>query len=163
MAEKEKGTSEQEFQIKDRRRFTEDGERRPSPEGPSSAGAAHGASGGSSTDRSPQTAGPGEGTRKDKDQESRSTPPRDLPEVNFSTFIFSLSSSTLIHLGLVPDPATGKHTVDLPLAKQTIDILNMLKEKTRGNLTHDESKLMENLVYDLKMRYVEAVKKHPAP
>jgi hypothetical protein len=81
-----------------------------------------------------------------------------LPEIDFSSFIFSLSTSALFHLGEVPDPVTHKREKDLPLAKQTIDILGMLKEKTRGNLTSDEEKLMENILTDLRWRYVREVK-----
>lgn len=78
-----------------------------------------------------------------------------LPEVNFSTFVFSMSSSALLHFGEVPDPATGRKNKNLPMAKHTIDILGMLEEKTRGNLTEDESQLLKNILYDLRMRYVK--------
>lgn len=89
------------------------------------------------------------------------TPPRDdtaqappLPQVNFSTFVFSLSSSVLLHLGEMPDPTTNKKVVDLPLAKQSIDILAMLQEKTSGNLDEEEENLLKNLLYELRMKYV---------
>ena len=78
-----------------------------------------------------------------------------LPEINFSTFIFSLNSSALVHLGIVEDPATGNKIKNLPLAKQTIDIIGMLEEKTRGNLTDDESRLVKLVLYDLRMMYVK--------
>lgn len=78
-----------------------------------------------------------------------------LPEINFATFIFSLNSSVLVHLGVIEDPATGKKVKNLPLAKQTIDILGMLEEKTRGNLTDDEAKMLKNILYDLRMIYVK--------
>jgi len=81
-----------------------------------------------------------------------------LPEIDFSAFIFSLGTSALLHLGEAPDPVTQKREKNLPLAKQTIDILGILKEKTRGNLTPDEEKLMENLLTDLRWRYVREVK-----
>jgi len=81
-----------------------------------------------------------------------------LPEVDFSSFVFSLSTSALLHLGEVPDPVTQTRQKDLPLAKQTIDILGMLKEKTRGNLTPAEEKLMENILTDLRWRYVHEAK-----
>ena len=81
-----------------------------------------------------------------------------LPELNFATLIFSLSSSALVHLGQVPDPATGQSGPDLPLAKQTIDLLGLLKVKTKGNLEEDEEKLLEGILYDLRMAYVQAVK-----
>jgi hypothetical protein len=81
-----------------------------------------------------------------------------LPEIDFSSFVFSLSTSALLHLGEVPDPATRQFEKNLPLAKQTIDILGMLEEKTRGNLTADEAKLLENLLADLRWRYVREAK-----
>lgn len=77
-----------------------------------------------------------------------------LPEMNFSTFILSLSSSALLHLGEIPDPNTGVTKEEIPLAKQTIDILGMLEEKTKGNLTADEKNLLTHILYDLRMRYV---------
>ncbi len=79
-----------------------------------------------------------------------------LPEVDFNSFIFSLSTSVLIQLGEIEDPFTQKEAKNLPLAKQTIDLIGMLKEKTKGNLTPQEEKLIENILYDLKMRYVKA-------
>lgn len=81
----------------------------------------------------------------------------ELPRIDFSTFILSLSTSALYHLGLVEDPQTGqKGEPDLPLASQTIDTLALLEEKTRGNLDEDEVKLLQSLLYELRMRYVEA-------
>jgi len=82
-----------------------------------------------------------------------------LPEISFSTFIISLSSSVLFHMGEIPDPITNMTQRNLPLAKQTIDILAILKQKTVGNLTNDEAQLLENLLYDLRIRYVEEIKK----
>jgi len=82
-----------------------------------------------------------------------------LPEINFASFIISLSSSALFHLGDIPDPATNQTQRNLPLAKQTIDILGLLKEKTVGNLERDETQLLESLLYDLRMRYVAELKK----
>ena len=78
-----------------------------------------------------------------------------LPEINFSTFIFSLNASALVHLGAIEDPASGQKVKNLPLAKQTIDILNMLEEKTRGNLNTDEENIMRNILYDLRIAYVK--------
>jgi hypothetical protein len=78
-----------------------------------------------------------------------------LPEVNFSTFVFSLSSSALLHFGEIPEPSTGKKQKDLAMAKHSIDILGMLEEKTKGNLTNDEGQLLKNILYDLRMRYVK--------
>jgi len=83
---------------------------------------------------------------------------RVLPPADFSTFILSLGSSALIHLGeLEPPGETGKRR-DLPMAKHTIDILTLLRTKTQSNLTPEEDSLLESLLYDLRLRYVEAVK-----
>ena len=82
-----------------------------------------------------------------------------LPEINFVTFILSMSASAMLHMGQVPNPETGKSEKNLPLAKQSINIIEMLKEKTKGNLTTDESKLLESVLYDLRMNYVQATKK----
>ena len=82
-----------------------------------------------------------------------------LAEINFSTFVISLSTQALMHLGEIPSPLTGKVESDFAVAQQMIDILGMLKEKSRGNLDEQETRLMEDVLYDLRMRYVEAVKK----
>lgn len=78
-----------------------------------------------------------------------------LPEINFPTFIFSLNSSALLNLGAIEDPGTGEKAKNLPLAKQTIDILAMLEEKTKGNLTDDEAAMLKNILYELRMLYVK--------
>jgi hypothetical protein len=80
-----------------------------------------------------------------------------LPEVNFSSFVYSLSTSALVHLGEIPEPITEKMDKNLPLAKQTIDILGILQEKTKGNLTQEEENLLNSFLYDLRMRYVKAI------
>ena len=82
-------------------------------------------------------------------------PDTPLPKINFSTFIFSLNASALLHLGAIEDPASGQKVKNLSLAKQTIDILNMLEEKTRGNLNQDEENIMRNILYDLRIAYVK--------
>jgi len=82
-----------------------------------------------------------------------------LPEINFSTFVISLSTQVLMHLGEIPNPLSGKEERDVPVAKQMIDILGMLQDKTRGNLNDGETKLIEGILFDLRMKYVEAVKR----
>lgn len=94
-----------------------------------------------------------EGKEKTKEEKKDSAP---LPEINFSSFLLSLSSSTLLHLGEIADPQSGEKMKDLVLAKQSIDIINLLKDKTKGNLTQEEEKLLEHLLYDLRMRFVKA-------
>ncbi len=79
--------------------------------------------------------------------------------IDFYTFILSLGSSAFVHLGDAPHPETGKPgEPDLLLAHQTIDILAMLQEKTKGNLTPEEDKFLDALLTDLRIRYVERAK-----
>lgn len=78
-----------------------------------------------------------------------------MPEVTFAALIMSLNTSALFYLGEVKDPATGKTGNDRVLVKHTIDTLVMLEKKTRGNLDEDETALLKNVLYDLKMRYVK--------
>jgi len=96
------------------------------------------------------------GKDKDKEKPKEEKDSAPLPEINFSSFLLSLSSSVLLHLGEIADPQSGKKKKDLVLAKQSIDIINLLQEKTKGNLTQEEEKLLEHLLYDLRMRFVKA-------
>jgi hypothetical protein len=126
------------FVVRDRRRFTEEGEERETV---------------TSEEKTEQPESKiQEKAKSEAAQQSEEAP---LPEINFSTFIFSLNTSALLHMGEVPDPATGKQRVDLALAKQTIDLIAMLEEKTRGNLTSDEENLVKHVLYDLRLRYVQ--------
>ena len=77
-----------------------------------------------------------------------------LPQVTFSTFVLSLASSALVQLGEVPNPETGATEQDLVIAKHTIDILTMLEEKTSPCLDSDEARLLEGILYELRMKYV---------
>ena len=79
-----------------------------------------------------------------------------LPKVDFSSFVLSLYSSVLVQLGLVEEPSTGKKEKNLELAKQTIDMMAMIKEKTAGNLDTEEENLLTNLLHELRLAYVEA-------
>ena len=99
-----------------------------------------------------------EEANKTKENETQKDQQIPLPEMNFSTFIFSLNSSALFHLGEIPDPVTKKREKNLPLVKQTIDIIGILKDKTKGNLTKEEDVLINNILYDLRIRYVERTK-----
>ncbi len=77
-----------------------------------------------------------------------------LPQVTFSTFILSLASSALVQLGEVPNPESGATDQDLLMAKHSIDILTMLEEKTKHCLDNDEARLLEGILYELRMKYV---------
>ncbi|MDR0967134.1 MAG: DUF1844 domain-containing protein [Myxococcales bacterium] len=81
-------------------------------------------------------------------------PDATLPPIDFTRFCLSLASSVLIHLGDASDPETGATQMDLALAKQTIDVLAMLQDKTRGNLTDAEAKLLSTILYDLRLRFL---------
>jgi hypothetical protein len=82
-----------------------------------------------------------------------------LPNIDFSTFVLSLSHSALMHLGEAPDPETGQKSASLPLAKQTIDLIGMLEEKTKGNLSGEEERLLGQILFDLRLRFVELEKR----
>ena len=79
-----------------------------------------------------------------------------LPKIDFSSFILSLYSSGLVQLGKVEDPSTGGKSINLGLAKDSIDMIAMLEEKTRGNLTEEEESLLKALLSEIRMAFVEA-------
>ncbi len=100
-----------------------------------------------------------EGQQKEKEKEDAQQPVEKQEgsesfEIDFSTFALSLTSSAFYYLGDIPDPATGQTQQNLPAVKQTIDILIMLKEKTQNNLNAEETKLIEQLIYELQMKYL---------
>jgi hypothetical protein len=76
--------------------------------------------------------------------------------VSFSTFVMSLATTAAVHFGDLADPASGQAQTDLEAAGHMIDILAMLQDKTRGNLSADEAQLVEQLLYELRLRFVEA-------
>lgn len=82
----------------------------------------------------------------------------DQSKIDFSNFILSLNTSALIHLGDIPDPQSRERIYDIQSAKQTIDILELLKTKTDGNLDSEEFKLLDDVIYDLRMKYVKMTK-----
>lgn len=79
--------------------------------------------------------------------------------INFTSFLMGLASTALIHLGAAPHPETGQKQEDLVLARQSLDLLALLREKTRGNLSPDEERLFDGLLTDLRLRFVEAAKR----
>ena len=83
---------------------------------------------------------------------SDSTPTRHVP-CSFAQFLVSLGSSALVHLGEIADPGTGKAHIDLPLARHSIDVLQLLKGKTEGNLDEDEKRLLDALLADLNQKF----------
>jgi hypothetical protein len=131
MAEEEKG-----FIIKDRRSFDKEGELK--------------------EEKGAGDAGSHKTEDGKREQDTQRIP---LPEVNFNSLIFSLSSSALLNMGDIAEPQTGERKKDLPMAKYSIDIISMLQEKTKGNLTEEEHKFLDNILADLRLRYVKASKK----
>ncbi len=127
------------FIIKDKRSFDEDGELK------------------EREDKRDEEVKTGEKKREKATRDESQRPP--LPELNFNSLIFSLSSSALLHIGEIADPQTGEKKKDLPLAKHSIDIIAMLKEKTKGNLNEEEKQFTDNILTDLRLRYVKAAKK----
>jgi hypothetical protein len=81
-----------------------------------------------------------------------------FPEIDFSTLIMSFASAAMISIGNVPDPVTGGINKNLPLAQQNISIISLLKEKTKGNLSKEEEALIDNILYELRLSYIEAKK-----
>ena len=125
------------FQVKDRRRFSETGEARP---------------GVSEEASSPAAADPA----------AQAVPidaPREDEPVTFSTFVLGLSTQALLHLGEIANPVTRAVERDLAAAKQVIDILGIIQKKTHDNLEQGEQSLLESVLYDLRMRYVELVRR----
>lgn len=134
------------FIIKDRRIFSQDADQSENRE----------------ADKAPaqkSESGEPEKTASETSSETQAAPAEEdlsqLPEINFATFIFSLNSSCLVHLGVIDDPAAGRKNKNLALAKQTIDILGMMQEKTKGNLASDEETMLKNILYDLRIIYVK--------
>jgi hypothetical protein len=132
------GKEEKGFVIKDKRIFDESGEAR--------------------REDSKKEATTGdeklEKTSPEKDDQA-STQEEHFPEVTFSSFVLSLSTTIMYHLGDFPDPETKKANKNLAAAKQTIDMLSMIRNKTAGNLDTDEKQLLEGILYELMMRYVK--------
>jgi hypothetical protein len=98
-----------------------------------------------------------EASQKAAAEAAKATHQVPLPEITFSSFIFSLSSSAFVSLGAIPDPNTGKMEKNLSMTKQTIDLLVLLREKTRNHLTPEEENLFDHLLYDLRMSYIKEV------
>jgi hypothetical protein len=139
------------FEVKDRRIFSEENREDETQDKAQSTE--------SSPEAEEQTSSSTEESQATEDQEGPSAadaqqdPP--MPEINFATFVVSLNASALLHLGAIEDPNTGQTNKNLSMAKQTIDILNLLEEKTKGNLATDEKNLIENILYDLRIIYVK--------
>ncbi len=149
------------FKVHDRRRFSNSGETKPSED--TVEAEANEPKTGETTTQAADAAQPG-GSDETGESAAYSAASHDssghhAPEINFPTFVISLSTQALAHLGEIPDPVAGNIQADLGAARQLIDILGMLKEKTAGNLDTDEATLLEHALYDLRMKYVERAQK----
>lgn len=106
---------------------------------------------------------PSGGAEADLDVDDETLPGGAVPPMDFSLFVLSLNTSALMHLGR-SQSADGMAEVNLPLARQVIDILAMLEDKTRGNLTGKEEQLLNQVLFDLRMRFTQlAPAKGPLP
>ena len=146
MSEEEKG-----FKVKDRRIFSDDNKEAEAKDEETQTQPA--------TDERAQAEPSTEKTRESEAAEPSKTDTSEeqpqFPEINFPTFVVSLNASALLHLGAIEDPTTGQKAKNLPMAKQTIDILSMLEDKTAGNLNNEEKNLLKNILYDLRLMYVK--------
>lgn len=89
------------------------------------------------------------------EQRKKDSEPSGLFQMDFSTFVLSLNASALIHLGEIPDPHSKERSVNLPAAKHTIEILEIIKNKTKGNLNGEEEKLLDDVLFNLRMKFVK--------
>jgi hypothetical protein len=133
------------FKVEDRRRFSDTGDTRSESSRDEDDGP-HAAADTSSPPQEPQHYDEGPAL-----------------EINFSTFVISLSTQALAHLGEIADPMVGRVSVDLLAAKQLIDMLGVLEEKTKGNLDQAEAELLEHCLYDLRLKYVELARRQGPP
>ena len=151
MTEEDKRANPEEetgFKVSDRRKFSPDGELLEEGE----------------VKKSSSTSG----TVSPEEEKTRTEPKSDTSQdhsskkgeeqIDFASFILSLATTALAHLGEVPDPETGEKTENLVAAKQMIDILSILEVKTKGNLDSDEARLLESLLYELRMKYLNRAK-----
>lgn len=157
MAEREEG-EQRGFKVVDRRRFTAEGEERegadvardeprPATQAPPAAKAASPA---------------GQAARPPQPRAEAPRAPAGAPDededaggLSFAVFIQSLAQQAMMQLGLIPMPHTGQRDLQLEAAQDTIDVLALLKAKTKGNLSDEEAQLLEGVLYELRMTFVQ--------
>jgi hypothetical protein len=140
------------FKVQDRRRFSAEGETKEGGDAPSaSSEPLEIKSGAAAAPEAKPASRPAAAAQSAASQQS-SEPP---PELTFAAFLWSLSEQALAALGEIPDPMSGKVTSDLVLAQQMIDIIIMLRDKTRGNLDAHEQAMLKEILSGLQMKYVE--------
>lgn len=133
------------FKVEDRRRFSESGEARDGVDD----------EGEEAVPASEPSAAASQAAASAADHEAGKRSDRNAVAINFSTFVLSLSTQALAHLGEIPNLMDGQIGKDLGAAKQLIDILGLLRDKTKGNLDPAEAELLTNVLYDLRLKYVE--------
>ncbi len=146
------------FKVEDRRRFSADGELKPEHRGSEQPKVQPSAAHRSAEDATSPASNDDTQAQPHETQAFRafSQPGEEAaPEITFGTFVVGLSTQALVHLGELPDPHTNQRAPDLPAAQQLIDIIAMLENKTRGNLDHDEQAMLETILFELRMKYVE--------
>jgi hypothetical protein len=148
--EEDESQGGQGFKIKDRRRFSETGERRDAAEDAEDAEDVK-----STPESAPQAPRAATG---DEDPDESAGANDSYGDINFSSFAVGLATQALMFMGLAPDPASGLVHRDLSQAKTLIDILGMLADKTRGNLDEEEATMMEEMLYELRMQYVRVLR-----
>ncbi|MGH7247229.1 MAG: DUF1844 domain-containing protein [Pseudomonadota bacterium] len=151
--EKDKG-----FKVQDRRRFSPEGDAKSESEDRSEGDKSEAAKPAEARADAARPGEPEPGANQAANASDYSHAHDAEPEINFVTFLVGLSTEALAALGEMPDPASGKHSRDLRAAQQLIDIIAMLGEKTRGNLDPNEQSLIEAILFDLRMKYVELVR-----
>jgi len=139
------------FKVQDRRRFSSEGEAKEGGDTPAESSEALDIK--SKPAAPPETGSTPQAAASQPAASSQSSEPP--PELTFAAFLWSLSEQALAALGEVPDPMSGKAMRDLTMAQQMIDIIIMLRDKTRGNLDEHEQAMLKEILSGLQMKYVE--------
>jgi len=160
MANNEKD-QESGFKITDRRLFTEEGEPRPEAQRPPSPQPQRPDQREKAAESRTQAPPPRQAPRARPQDQPRSgelAPGQEELSIDFPSFLLSMATSAMVHMGEVADPATGRPAENLQAARQTIDILTILREKTQGNLSADEQRLLDGLLYELRLKFLNKSK-----
>ncbi len=138
------------FKVQDRRRFSSEGETKEGAEAPPASSESIDLKSG------PAASGPAQTSSQQSQPSAPSRQSSEPPvELTFAAFLWSLSEQALAALGEVPDPSSGQVSRDLVVAQQMIDIIAMLRDKTRGNLDPHEQAMLKEILSTLQMKYVE--------
>ncbi len=134
--------SKEEFKVTDKRRFTTEGGSKDTAE----------------TQEKPETKEPPQEESHEARTETQGSASPPPPPMDFSMFVLSMANTALFQLGFIKDPDAGESKKDLQGARQTIDLIALLEEKTRGNLTDQEAKIIQEALFQLRMAFVDASK-----